>query len=329
MQNNQQDITLSIICVCYNHEKYIRACLDGFIMQKCDFSFEVIIHDDASTDNSANIIREYQEKYPEIIKPIYQKENKYTTNENIWIDYIFPKVNGKYIAMCDGDDYWTDPLKLQKQVDFLESHPDYVLCYHKVQELYPDGKILDDNFNKENVEKDVTLQYLAEHSNVIHTPSIVFRKKTPILPLELSNLPAGDYPLNMYLLQFGKGKYFPNEMAIYRRHDASLWSLKSNEYLYRNWMIVLKGLLQYFLTNEEVSQLLQKQLLNNYKILFDIYLKEKKYDELQDLNNLIFDKTLGIDPKSYLEILNYHQNNFIEEKKQSTFKKIIKAIKKQ
>lgn len=305
---NTNEIMVSIICDCYNHEKYIRACLDGFVMQECNFSFEVLIHDDASTDNSVAIIKEYEEKYPDIIKPIYQKENKYSSEENVWLDYQFPRATGKYIAICEGDDYWIDPLKLQKQVDFLESHEDYVLCYHKVQELYPDGNIIEDSFNKEDTEKDVTLQYLAEQSNIIHTPSIVFRKKTPILPLELANLPAGDYPLNMYLLQYGKGRYFPQEMAIYRRHEASVWSLKSTEYIYKRWSTVVQGLLKYFKNNEETSLLLQKQLIKVYKILFDIYIQDNKSEYLTLLQRDLFKSNLGIAAETYLEILNIHQN---------------------
>ena len=114
-------IKLSVICLTYNHEKFIRQALDGFVMQKTNFPFEVIVHDDASTDETAKIIREYEIKYPELIKPIYQKENlwqKGIPTKN----YIYPKINGKYVALCEGDDYWTDPLKLQKQVDFLEAH---------------------------------------------------------------------------------------------------------------------------------------------------------------------------------------------------------------
>src|SRR5690625_3999133 len=99
---------VSISCITYNQSSYIRQCLDGFLMQKCNFKFEVLIHDDASTDNTADIIKEYQAKYPDIIKPIYQAENQYSKGvRGINIRFNFPRAQGKYIALCEGDDYWT------------------------------------------------------------------------------------------------------------------------------------------------------------------------------------------------------------------------------
>ncbi len=129
------NITLSIICDTYNHEKYIAQCLDGILMQKVNFTFEVLIHDDASVDNTANIIKEYELKYPDTVKPIYQSENQYYKGASayIWQTYQFPRAKGKYVAMCEGDDYWTDPYKLQKQVDFLEKNEEYSICFHKVK----------------------------------------------------------------------------------------------------------------------------------------------------------------------------------------------------
>ncbi|MHA6697197.1 glycosyltransferase family 2 protein [Chryseobacterium sp. A321] len=123
---------VSICCLAFNHEKYIRECLDGFIKQKCDFEFEILIHDDASTDGTQEIIKEYQLNYPKIVKPILQTENTYSKGIRATIEYNFPRAKGKYIAMCEGDDYWIDPLKLQKQVGFLEENSDYNFSVGKV-----------------------------------------------------------------------------------------------------------------------------------------------------------------------------------------------------
>ena len=117
-------LMVTIRCITYNHESYIRQCLDGFLMQKTTFRFEAIVHDDASTDGTATIIREYADKYPNIIKPIFETENQYSKRDGSLRRILDAHTHGKYIAMCEGDDYWTDPYKLQKQVDFLESHPD-------------------------------------------------------------------------------------------------------------------------------------------------------------------------------------------------------------
>lgn len=111
-------IMVSIRCTVYNHEPYLRDCLEGFIMQKTNFRIEAIVHDDASTDGSATIIKEYAEKYPDIIKPIYEVENQYSKHNGSLERIMNEACKGKYIAFCEGDDYWIDPLKLQKQVDF-------------------------------------------------------------------------------------------------------------------------------------------------------------------------------------------------------------------
>ena len=131
-----REIAVSIICITYNHEEYIRDALNSFVMQKTDFQFEILIHDDASTDNTAAIIREYEIRYPEIIKPIYQKENQYSKGLALgepfaFIDkYQYSRVKGKYIALCEGDDYWTDQYKLQKQFDAMEEHSEVDMCAH-------------------------------------------------------------------------------------------------------------------------------------------------------------------------------------------------------
>ena len=141
---------VSIICSTYNHGLYISQCLDGFLMQKTNFPFEILIHDDASTDNTPDIIREYEHNQPQVIRPIYQKENKYSKKEDIFAKYQCSRVRGKYIAICEGDDYWIDPLKLQKQIDFLENNPDYGMIY-TTSKVYnqKEGKIEEDIIGRE------------------------------------------------------------------------------------------------------------------------------------------------------------------------------------
>ena len=131
--NEPLDIIVAIKVIVYNHEPYLRDCLEGFVMQKTNFPFVAIVHDDASTDGSAAIIREYEERYPDIIKPIYETENQYSKHDGSLgriMNAAIDATGAKYVAMCEGDDYWTDPLKLQKQVDFLEANPEYSMCFH-------------------------------------------------------------------------------------------------------------------------------------------------------------------------------------------------------
>ncbi len=129
---DKDTIQVSVICNTYNHAAYIRDALEGFVNQKTNFRYEVLIHDDASTDGTADIIREYEVKYPDLIKPIYQTENQYTKGVKISWTFQFHRVTGKYVAFCEGDGYWTDLNKLQKQYDVMESHPEIDICAHRM-----------------------------------------------------------------------------------------------------------------------------------------------------------------------------------------------------
>lgn len=124
---NNEEPLVSISCITYNHVNYIKDAIEGFLMQKTSFKFEVLIHDDASNDGTEEIIRDYEAKYPNIIKPLYETENQWIKGRIGSAIFNFPRAHGKYIALCEGDDYWTDPYKLQKQVDFLENNADYGL----------------------------------------------------------------------------------------------------------------------------------------------------------------------------------------------------------
>ena len=153
MMENSNKPLVSICSITYNHAPYIRQCLDGMLMQQTDFTFEIIINDDCSTDGTTEIIREYAERYPEIVKPVFHEENQYQKGvRGMFATFVFPKAKGKYIALCEGDDYWIDPLKLQKQVDFLEANPNYSVCFHRCNSFYQVdkkyGKILPEGFDK-------------------------------------------------------------------------------------------------------------------------------------------------------------------------------------
>jgi len=133
-QNWERNISplVTIGCITYKHEKYIRDSIEGFLIQKTTFPVEIIIHDDASPDKTPEIISEYEQKYPNLFFTIFQDENQFSIgNTPIFGNFIYPKSRGKYIAFCEGDDYWSDPLKLQKLVDFLEENPYYSLCSHE------------------------------------------------------------------------------------------------------------------------------------------------------------------------------------------------------
>ncbi|MBI1240983.1 MAG: glycosyltransferase [Nostoc sp. RI_552] len=224
---NLSNPVLSICCITYNHENFIRQALDGFLMQQTNFPIEIIIHDDASTDNTANIIREYQGKHPHLIKTILQRENQYSQGKKVF-PITFKEAQGKYIALCEGDDYWTDPLKLQKQVDFLEANPDFAICFHQVK-IWEEGELKDDYITR--VPSEVSTIVDLAKGNYIHTPSCVFRNNiSKILGANFSNSPLGDYYIHMMNAQYGKIFCINEVMAVYRVHNNSVWSSKDLNY---------------------------------------------------------------------------------------------------
>lgn len=223
----QGDPLVSIRCLVYNHEPYLKQCLDGFVMQQTTFPFEAIVHDDASTDGSAAIIREYAEKYPHIIKPIYETENQYRKHDGsltrIMDEAMHP--GSKYVAMCEGDDYWTDPLKLQKQVDVMENDSEIGLVhtaarvFDQQQGLF---KVLSWGEPIASFEAELT-------SNRVVTLTTCFRKDLLFKYRQFrfenysTGWKMGDYPLWLYLSYYTKTHFIEQPTGVYRilQHSAS------------------------------------------------------------------------------------------------------------
>lgn len=225
-ETDNRPFMVSIHCLTYNHEPYIRQCLEGFIMQRTNFRFEAIVHDDASTDGTANIIREYAEKYPNIIKPIYETENQYSKHDGSLRRIMDEACTGKYIAICEGDDYWIDPMKLQIQVDFMESHPDYSMCWHDATIVSAlDGL---EKGNHRRYKKDTTCkveEMIENGGEFCPTASLLFRKKLKEeAPQELFKQYVGDYPLQLYMTIMGKVYYFDHKMSAYRTDIPGSWT---------------------------------------------------------------------------------------------------------
>ena len=223
-----EPIMVSIRCLVYNHEPYIRQCLDGFVMQKTNFRFEAIVHDDASTDGTAAIIREYAEKYPDIIKPIFETENQYSKGNGALRKIMDAHMRGKYIALCEGDDYWIDPLKLQKQVDYMEEHPECSMC-HTSFKLYYDAEhrfLLSNDVNINPTYNTVKLEDVLDGYR-IQTLTIMFKSqdffRLPSMdPFAFSGkFLMGDTQLWYYLRKLGTFYFIPMVTSVYRVHLGS------------------------------------------------------------------------------------------------------------
>ena len=227
----ENKILVSIKCAVYNHEPYLRQCLDGFVMQKTNFRFEAIVHDDASTDGSAAIIREYAEKYPDIIKPIYETENQYSKHDGS-VDRIMDAVcKGKYIAICEGDDYWIDPLKLQKQVDMLNSDSSIMMVHTGFMTV----KYLDETISWPKYQhfqaisrKEKGIVSLFDKNHII-TLTTMFRREVMTSDL-LDNAPyIYDYTYFFTAALMGKIKYLPCITGSYRKTPTGAMQSRADE----------------------------------------------------------------------------------------------------
>lgn len=289
MENNE--IMVSVICTTYNHEKYIRQCLEGFLMQRTNFKFEVIVHDDASTDKTADIIREYEKKYSEIIKPIYQTENQYSKGADFG-KIIYSKCNGKYFATCEGDDFWVDEYKLQKQVDALESNPNCKLCVTRVQCVDEDGSNFDRKYPSFDLKTgvlttDKSLKIIC-HEYAFQTSSYFKRREEFMLynnnPPEYKKIAVvGDYPQLLYFASNYDVYYIDDITSCYRKNSIGSFSYEIHK---ANKEKTKKFYLNMVLMMEEFDKEINYKYHNYCKTfefigyLYHIYILEKNYKEV-------------------------------------------------
>lgn len=284
---------VSVVMITYGHENYIEESINSILVQNFDAEIELIISDDCSPDNTENVVKNIIANHlnGNWIKYIRHSGNKGAIPNFVW---ALSQARGKYIALCEGDDYWTDPLKLKKQVDFLKKNPEYSLTFHKIKGI--GSKDADKAvFRNPEQEKTYTLNDLAK-GNFIHTPSVVFKKNMETLPNWLQYSPIGDYPLHLLNASHGLIKYFPDEMAVYRV-GSGIWSTQTAVDQIINTMFSLKFLLQHFKSNENVHKILAEQY-NNFRIALtkpindkkalDLNLKDYRYIEtIIDMSNLL------------------------------------------
>ncbi len=240
-------IIVSISCITYNHENYIARALQGFLSQQTDFEYEILIHDDASTDRTAEIIREYAEKYPYLIKPVLQTENQYSKGCRVGALYNYPRAQGKYMAFCEGDDFWTDPLKLKKQVDLMESNHGCSLCFHSIDVVDKDGKATGTVVRPYHHSQIVPIEDIIIGVGEYHRTCSLLTRVDYLreLPEFFFNAPAGDLALILYLASCGRVYYLDDTMAAYRSGVQGSWTSRLAESTQQQ-IRVRTGLLQMF-----------------------------------------------------------------------------------
>ncbi len=221
---------VSVCCLTYNHEKYLSRALDSILIQKTTFPIEIIVHDDASADGTRNIINEFAKKYPEIIRPVFQESNQLKSDiglYQIYTKYVFPLAKGKYIAICEGDDFWSDQAKLQIQIDFMEKQPECTVCFHKAG-ILKNGETNFDiykDYHKRilNGRSEFTFNDLLQ-DNVIPNCSVVYRNTRTEFPDLFGNIIFPDWPLHLIYAKNGKLGYINKFMAVHHDHESGLWN---------------------------------------------------------------------------------------------------------
>lgn len=227
-----KECMVSVLCTAYNHERYLRECLDGFLSQKTDFPFEILINDDCSTDSTADIIREYAARYPEKIRPFYQEENLFSRvgMPGLFERVFYPNARGKYIALCEGDDKWCDSEKLRLQVEFLEAHPDYTACVHNTTLHFCEDAAADRPLIEKRGDRDVEFStVITGMSNAFHTSSILARREYIVSPPDFHYVAGSygftDYAIGLWLAMNGKIRFIDREMSVYRiSSNPEAWS---------------------------------------------------------------------------------------------------------
>jgi glycosyltransferase involved in cell wall biosynthesis len=251
---------LSVCLITYNHVKYVTQAIDSVLAQKVNFPWELVIADDFSTDGTRDVLKDYKLKYPNLIKLILQEKNVGAA-EN-WLQLITAPLS-KYIAYFEGDDYWTDPYKLQKQVDYLEANPDFVISFHNVN-FFKKGVLERSHLMDKIKGDDFTIKNLASGDISIYTPSVVFKNLLTADVLSLiGKMPIGDYPLWMNLAAKGKLHYHREEMGVYRINETGMWTGQAASERNLTSIKMIMGIIESF--DAEVQTILKMRIVGFYK----------------------------------------------------------------
>ena len=255
--------------ITYNQEKFISAAIEGILMQQTSFPFELIIGEDCSADKTRSIVKEYADNHIDIIKPQFPEKNRGMANN---LSLVLQAAKGKYIALCEGDDFWTDPLKLQKQIDFLEGNPAFSICFHKVKIVHENKNI--EPFYTNDQKEETSIADLAV-GNYIPTCSCVFRNiPNPKLYYIIEKSAIADFSIHLFNALNGNIKYINEAMATYRVHDGSVYETKPESYKLKMILDTIEILIGNF--DSDINGILCERQLYIYKKLKDVLMSEDK-----------------------------------------------------
>lgn len=304
---SEEKISVSICCLAYNHEKFIRQALDSFLRQKTNFKYEIIINDDASTDETTNIIKEYENRYPDIIKALYHSENQYSKGiTNPSGTFNFPRAKGKYIAMCECDDFFCDENKLQEQFDYMESHNECSLCIHSAKIQNMDNSFTDKNMRPYKKNRLIDSNEIIDKITGYPTSSLFFRSEyVKELPRFYFKCMIGDIPLQIILANYGYAYYMDEPMSVYRIGDSGSWTKLQKEGDYElkqeKYFINMQNMYNSF--NEYSSYKFNESIESAIKrIRFLTFVNTRKYREIFNKDNKKYYRELKLKERFFINM---------------------------
>lgn len=305
----KEKVMVSIICLAYNNEPYIAQTLEGFVGQRTEYKFEVLINDDASTDRTADIIRKYEQKYPHIIKPVYQTENQYSKCgkgiKNLTM-FLIEKAEGKYFAFCEGDDYWNSADKIQKQISYMEVHPECTLCIHNAIVVNEQGKIRGAFHIVKNDREVACDEVIRGGGEFCATNSIVGQMKLAKNPPDYLLKNGLDYTWQIYLASRGTTYCFKDYMSVYRSGVQGSWTdrMKKNPGAFSGIYERINQMLDEFniQTGGHYLKSVEDRKLYNKCVICHINRDSKSFKN-EDIKNWVRERNLIFRIKLYFWIL--------------------------
>lgn len=290
---------VAIHCLVYNHEPYLRDCLEGFVMQQTNFPFVAIVHDDASTDGSAAIIREYEKKYPHIFKPIYEIENQWQKHDGL-IDRIMIEAidatGARYVAMCEGDDYWIDPFKLQKQVDFMEKNLEYGLCYTDFNRFEENSHTITKfMFEKQQLYRPISYEQHLLKPGYLAPMTWLYRSDLMSYMCNADVYTDGTYAYMLEFLYNSKVAYIPKVTAVYRSHAGSASSPIGNKALFRYTVGVFRTQIHYTQKYPCSEEFKRKVLMRGYLSKLPIAIMAEQEEFVREAKTFMDAQDMDID----------------------------------
>lgn len=268
---------VSVWCTTYNHKKYIKECFEGVLSQQVSFPYEIVVFDDASLDGTSDIIRQYCESYPELFHAFIAKKNSYHHMNRAQFDSLLPKkyLRGKYVAICEGDDYWISGKKLQTQVDYLERNPDCILTMHNAIKYNMQTGVKEQMKIEQPDRKISVEEIIMQKDGMWPTASMVGKKEVCVAEADLLDFGIWDWPMQLYAVNKGDVYYFNQSMSVYRYLVDGSWSVRTYQ-TFQNRINYIIGMIKLLCvyndyTHKKYESIIYKRINKFFSCMIEVY----------------------------------------------------------